>query len=126
MENRDKEFNEILERVKRFCLETGITVSEFERRAGLGNGYFGKAAGSISAQKMRGIVEAFPKLSISWLIGGEGPMLVPDGPAQVAQNIAGHNEQNATAIVETIAHQLEEKDTQIGRLLGIIENLSKD
>lgn len=126
MENHEEKTDEILDRVKQFCLEIDMSVSEFERRCGLSNDYFRKAAGSISGQKMRGIMKAFPKLSISWLIGGEGPMLVPDGPAQVAQNIAGHNEQNATAIVETIAHQLEEKDTQIGRLLGIIENLSKD
>lgn len=127
MEKTQKNEENILKRVKQFCLFKDIPVSEFEKRSGLSNGYFLKlTTDAIGARKMRDIAEAYPDLSLSWLLTGDGPMLLTGGGNVSAVNIGGDNNQNATAVVETIARQLDEKDRQIGRLLGIIENLSKD
>ena len=126
MEKHSKNEETILRRVKEFCLFMDMPVSEFERRCGLSNGYFQKlTTEAIGGRKLADIADAFPDLSINWLLRGEGPMMIGDGSVS-ASNIGGDNTQNATAVVETIARQLDEKDRQIGRLLGIIENLSKD
>lgn len=124
MEKEQEKEVKILDRVREFCFKTNISIAEFERRSGLSNGYFAALTkDEVGGRKLKGIIEAFPKLSISWLMTGEGPMLLEGGSVS-AVNIGGDNNQNATAIVETIAHQLDEKDKQIDRLLGVIENLS--
>lgn len=42
----------------------------------------------------------------------------------VANNVNGPNSQNSGKVIDVLAHQLDEKDKQIGKLLTIIENLS--
>lgn len=45
--------------------------------------------------------------------------------SNVANNVTGDNIQNSGKVIDVLSHQLDEKDRQIGRLLSIIENLSK-
>lgn len=47
------------------------------------------------------------------------------GSPLVANNIQGNNSQNSETVVLAFIDQLKEKDKQIDRLLGIIENISK-
>lgn len=52
-----------------------ITRVEFERRAGLSNGYTRNLGGTPGADKLEAILNAFPEVSRVWLLTGEGKML---------------------------------------------------
>ena len=52
-----------------------ISRAEFERRAGLSNGYTRNLGGTPGADKLESILNAFPIISRSWLLTGNGEML---------------------------------------------------
>ena len=112
-----------------FLQSQNITPAAFERRCGFSNGYLKSLRECPSASKLDSIFEEFPNLSRVWLLAGEGPML-NDGTTimaeggNVANNVNGPNSQNSGKVIDVLAHQLDEKDKQIGKLLTIIENLS--
>lgn len=64
----------IRERIIFFCKSIGITKTEFERRAGLCNGYTNSIRRSVGS-KLPQILEAFPELNKEWLLFEEGEML---------------------------------------------------
>lgn len=64
----------IRERIIFFCKSVGITKTEFERRAGLCNGYTNSIRRSVGS-KLPQILEAFPELNKEWLLFEEGEML---------------------------------------------------
>lgn len=72
------------ERLLIFIRFKGIAVSTFESRCGLSNGYIKNSKGNIGARKMEDILNAYPEINKSWLLTGEGEMLVstpcPDKP----------------------------------------------
>ncbi len=55
-----------------------LTIAEFERQAGLSNGYIKNFKGSIGSNKIEYILSSFPELNPSWLLTGEGEMLKQD------------------------------------------------
>lgn len=57
--------------------KTGISKREFERRAGLSNGYLKSLRNSPTVDKMRTIIHGFPDINPQWLETGSGPMLRP-------------------------------------------------
>lgn len=52
-----------------------LTVSGFERRSGLANGYVQRFKGNIGAGKLESILKAYPEINRDWLLTGEGEML---------------------------------------------------
>lgn len=64
----------IRERIIFFCSTVGITKAEFERRAGLSNGYINSVKRGVGS-KLEPILEAFPELNKNWLLFEEGEML---------------------------------------------------
>lgn len=52
-----------------------ISRAEFERRAGLSNGYTRNLGGVPGAEKLESILRTFPEVSRDWLLTGEGEML---------------------------------------------------
>lgn len=65
----------ISERLKKFIDSQKISVREFERRSGLGNGYVSSIKFSILPSKLSNISLQFPNLNTTWLLTGEGEML---------------------------------------------------
>ena len=65
----------VKERLLEFISSEKIAVSEFERRAGLSNGYVSKERRAVSNDKVSHISEAFPNLNMKWVNTGEGEML---------------------------------------------------
>ncbi len=65
----------VKERLLEFIGSEKIAVSEFERRAGLSNGYVSKERRAISNDKIPYINKAFPNLNMRWVNTGEGEML---------------------------------------------------
>lgn len=69
----------IKERLLKFIEEMGISISEFERKCRLSNGYIKKIKGSIGSEKIEDIISTYPQLNRVWLLSGEGNMLVESG-----------------------------------------------
>ncbi len=65
----------VKDRLLEFISSEKIAVSEFERRAGLSNGYVSKERRAISNDKIPYISKAFPQLNLKWVNTGEGEML---------------------------------------------------
>lgn len=60
-----------------FIREKGLSQKRFEETAHLSNGYVNNLKASPSSAIIQKILYAFPDLSQSWLLTGEGPMLAP-------------------------------------------------
>lgn len=52
-----------------------ISVSRFEKDAGLANGYFNQVKKQPSLDKLDSMHRAFPNLNLNWLVYGSGDML---------------------------------------------------
>lgn len=66
------------ERLIKYITSKNISLSEFERRSGLGNGAAAKMGDSTRRSTFDKISKAFPDLNITWLRVGEGRMLKPE------------------------------------------------
>lgn len=66
------------ERLIKYITSKKISISEFERRCGLGNGSAVKMGDSTRRSTFDKISKAFPDLNITWLRMGEGTMLKPE------------------------------------------------
>ena len=69
---------EVKERLLQFIKTMGLSVAQFERRAGLSNGYIRNFRGSFGGNKFDMILEAFPRLNREWITAGMGDMLKPE------------------------------------------------
>lgn len=65
------------DRVVMYCTKKNISISSFERKAGLSNGYFNQVKKRPSEEKIERIKRAFPDLDCDWLLTGTGDMLLP-------------------------------------------------
>ena len=68
----------VKERIKAFCKAEKTTVSAFESRIGVANGYVNAISKSIGVDKIQTILEIFPRLNIEWLLTGRGDMYKGD------------------------------------------------
>ena len=66
----------IKERLMTFIKSQGISRSEFERRCSLSNGYVNNIREGMGSDKVENVLRAFPLLNRSWLINGDGNMLL--------------------------------------------------
>lgn len=65
----------VKERIFLFIEYIGISKNKFEKMAGLSTGYLKNFKGSLGADKLEGILNAFPELNREWLLNGNGQML---------------------------------------------------
>lgn len=68
----------VKQRIAEFCKVKNISLRKFEQIVGLSNGYINNIVNSVSQKKLEQISAAFPDLNKSWLLLGEGNMLLPD------------------------------------------------
>lgn len=136
---------ELKERLLMFIQSLGMTVAEFERTAGLSNGYIKNFKGSLGVDKLENLLHAFPSLSYEWLVRGEGEMTKSEvqqsSVGDYSPNVNGSgNSINSAPIsserfMEELSAQrrlaertldlLEKRDAQLDRLITIIEKQSK-
>ena len=105
-----------------------ISRAEFERRAKLSNGYTRNLGGVPGAEKLENILRAFPEVSRSWLLTGEGEMLknsteleenpvaAPAAPVAPADDMASRLLALVESQQQTIA-QLTENNSRLTRLV---------
>ncbi len=105
-----------------------ISRAEFERRAKLSNGYTRNLGGVPGAEKLENILRAFPEVSRSWLLTGEGEMLknsteleenpvaAPADPVAPADDMASRLLALVESQQQTIA-QLTENNSRLTRLV---------
>lgn len=68
----------VKERLLSFIASKKMKNAEFERLAGLSNGYLNNFKGNIGAKKLDDILNGFPDLNKVWLLTGEGEMIRKD------------------------------------------------
>lgn len=66
----------IKDRILLFINYLGIGQSKFEKSCGLSNGYINNSKGNFGAKKINDILKSYPELNHSWLLKGEGEMLL--------------------------------------------------
>ena len=85
------------ERIRQFIRHLGLTVSEFEGKAGLSNGSVSKMGDGTRRKTIDKISNSFPELSKVWLLTGEGEMLTSEAP-EVEQTIQDNEESEGKLI----------------------------
>lgn len=68
----------IKERILAYIDLKGMPISKFEAKAGLAGGYVKNLKDVTGTDKILKIIQAFPEISLSWLLMGEGDMLVSE------------------------------------------------
>ncbi len=99
------ELPEIKERLLEFIKTMGLSVAQFERRAGLSNGYIRNFRGSFGGNKFDMILEAFPMLNREWVTTGRGEMMLPRESAEAIDEVeddveATTSDSEATEVTE--------------------------
>lgn len=81
----------ITERLKQFIDSISISISAFEKSIGMSNASFRKIYnnnGAIGSDKLERVLNTYPQLNPSWLLTGEGSMILGE-EAAVQQNKFG-------------------------------------
>jgi transcriptional regulator with XRE-family HTH domain len=114
--------NKLRERVRQYCEYMNIRISQFEKKAGLSNGYFNQVSKKPSDAKLGAIAKAHPALSIEWLCTGHGEMLKGNScPRELTQpEISAEEKPTAKDIL------IAELRTQIEKLEIKIDNLNQE
>ena len=123
---------EVKDRIKAFCKAKNISVSAFERKCGLSNGYINNIKGGISLNKLAEILRIYSDLSKDWLLYESGPMIVSNNEFNTELEssnleIKEPKEPNGNnQIIDVIVSQqntIEKQQNTIERLTKIIENM---
>lgn len=64
----------VKQRITKFIKDKNISVRNFEKEAGLSNGYLKQLKNAPSVDKFQSIVSAFPDINPDWLLTGSGEM----------------------------------------------------
>lgn len=102
----------VKQRIIDYLKYKGIGQNRFESNAGISNGYISNLKYAPGAAVLQKILNAAPDLSRTWLLTGEGPMLVDDSTPARAEQV-----QTRPRIPVTAA---------AGYLSGIAEGISAD
>lgn len=74
----------ILQRLKQFIDAKGLTIASFEKSIGMSNASFGKSLknnGAIGSDKLENILSVYSDINPTWLLTGQGDMLISDQPS---------------------------------------------
>lgn len=112
--------NKLRERVRQYCEYMNIRVSQFEKKAGLSNGYFNQVSKKPSEAKLDSIAKAHPNLGIDWLCTGRGEMIIetikPNDGALSQQVLTGEIPVAEDALVTELRSQIEKLEAKVDYL----------
>ncbi len=69
----------VRERIKDYISLKNITAKNFEQSIGCSNGYINNIRKSIPSDKLDKIMKIYTDLNITWLLTGEGDMILENG-----------------------------------------------
>lgn len=118
---------DIKERLLIFIKALGITTAEFERVCGLSNGFVKNTNDRIRKASLKLISDAYPRLSMDWVINGEGDMMLPEEKTpttvndliKVVTKLVEQNAVNAEAN-KANAQAIERLSNNLERILSVI------
>lgn len=105
----------VKQRLIQFIKYKGLSQKRFEISVGLSNGYVNNIRRSITDDKLQKIARCYPELNKSWLLTGEGEMLLPkEGNVATVEGdgtaVAGNSNQvNATATLDKALDEIAEQ-----------------
>lgn len=70
------------ERLKKFIKHEGLTISSFEKRINVSNGYVNNISKGVGEDILKNILENFSNLNTEWLLTGKGEMLKSETPQE--------------------------------------------
>ena len=106
----------VKERLREYIKTLNISEREFCRQIGVSSSYVNNIRQSIQPDKMKAIGEKFPELNPMWLltaVAGNGNQVTTNDIAGLIELQKGYQE------------MIKEKDSQIARLISVIEKLSE-
>jgi hypothetical protein len=127
------------ERLIEFLAYLGMGQTKFEEKVGLSRGFVNTLKNNLTIKTLTKITDAYPELNTEWLKTGEGEMLrninINDIKGNGNTSVAGNGNQITTAnitemlelqkgyqeMIKTGQSQLSESQSQINRLIAIIE-----
>jgi transcriptional regulator with XRE-family HTH domain len=123
-------------RLREYIKTLNISEREFCRQIGVSSSYVNNIRQSIRPDKMKAIGEKFPELNPMWLLTGDGTMRNGDNTNRISGNnntaVAGNGNQVTTNDIAGLIElqkgyqeMIKEKDSQIARLISVIEKLSE-
>lgn len=126
----------VKERLREYIKTLDISEREFCRQIGVSTSYVNSIRQSIQPDKMKTIGEKFPELNPMWLLTGEGEMLQGNNINKVSGShntaVAGNGNSVTTNDIAGLIElqkgyqeMIKEKDSQIARLISVIEKLSE-
>jgi len=117
----------MIERIKIFIENQGISIRAFEKKISASNGLIRKAIANntdIQAKWATAIVENFPHINPEWLLTGNGCML-RDDPENIGHTTFGHHSPiNGNIEIDKYRNELELAKTKIHYLEALVK--SKD
>lgn len=118
--------NKLRERVRQYCEYMNIRVSQFEKKAGLSNGYFNQVSKKPSEAKLESIAIAHPTLNIDWLCTGRGEMINVLSPLQETAPSLTQPSETSGALPAQEDALVAELRAQIERLQSKVDNLNQE
>lgn len=126
----------VKERLREFIKTLNISEREFCRQIGVSTSYVNSIRKSIQPDKMKSISDMFPQVNPMWLMTGKGDMILAGNNNQVNGHnntaVAGNGNRITTNDIASMIElqkgyqdMIKEKDTQISRLISVIEKLSE-
>lgn len=113
------------DRLKQVIDYYSITTNSFSQKIGVSEGAIRKVLlqnTTLRSDTLDKISQNFTDINIDWLVTGRGEMLRKDSAINSA-----NSDENITRLISILEKTLIEKDSQINRLLSIIEsNKSKE
>ena len=110
--------NKLRSRVRQYCEYMNIRVSQFEKQAGLSNGYFNQVSKKPSDAKLDSIAKAHPRLNIDWLCTGHGEMIqeMPTNEGELPSPVT--DDKSLIAELRSQIEKLEAKVDNLNQELG--------
>lgn len=125
----------VKERLKEFIASQKISNREFCRAIGVSESFVNSIRKSMQPDKLKAICDKYPELNPVWLMTGDGQMMNNSSTNVVASDhstaVAGNGNKVTTNDISGLIelqkgyqNMIREKDTQISRLISVIEKLS--
>lgn len=118
--------NKLKERVCQYCEYMNIRVSQFEKKAGLSNGYFNQVSKKPSDSKLDAITKAHPNLNIDWLCTGRGVMIKDNTSLSQPAPVEEVKPVAETSLVSYLERKVGDQDILIRELYQQIGALEKE